>query len=66
MFKEKTERIISRLSEHLLGGIIDCKDKTSSWHLIGFPDRSNIVDTSRDVVVLQSGGESIVPRQRVI
>ena len=21
-----------------LGGIIGCKDKTSSWHLIGFPD----------------------------
>ena len=25
-----------------LGGIIGCKDKTSSWHLNGFPDRSNI------------------------
>ena len=24
-----------------LGGIIGCKDKTSSWHLIGFPDGSN-------------------------
>ena len=26
-----------------LGGIIDCKYKTSSWHLNGFPDDSNIV-----------------------
>ena len=25
-----------------LVGIIGCKDKTSSWHLIGFPDGSNI------------------------
>ena len=25
-----------------LGGIIGCKYKTSSWHLDGFPDGSNI------------------------
>ena len=25
-----------------LGGIIDCKYKTSSWHLNGFPDGRNI------------------------
>ena len=41
----------SRLSEHPpvrgekvkthLGGIIDCKDKTSSWHLNGFLDGNN-------------------------
>ena len=24
-----------------LGGIIGCKDKTSSWHLNGFPDGIN-------------------------
>ena len=24
-----------------LGGIIDCKDKTSSWRLIAFPDSIN-------------------------
>ena len=28
-----------------LGGIIGCKDKTSSWCLNGFPDRSNIGST---------------------
>ena len=28
-----------------LGGIIDCKDKTSSWHLNGFLDGSNIGST---------------------
>ena len=28
-----------------LGGIIGCKDKISSWHLIGFPDGSNIGST---------------------
>ena len=28
-----------------LGGIIGCKDKTSSWHLNGFPDGSNIGST---------------------
>ena len=26
-----------------LGGIIGCKDKTSSWHLNRFPDGSNVV-----------------------
>ena len=28
-----------------LGGIIGCKDKASSWHLIGFPNGSNIGST---------------------
>ena len=28
-----------------LGGIIGCKYKTSSWHLNGFPDVSNIGST---------------------
>ena len=28
-----------------LGGIIGCKYKTSSWHLNGFPDGSNIGST---------------------
>ena len=28
-----------------LGGIIGCKDKTSSWHLTGSPDSSNKVVT---------------------
>ena len=28
-----------------LDGIVGCKDKTSSWHLIGFPDGSNIGST---------------------
>ena len=44
LFKEKSERIY-RPSEHppVRGGkyqneIIGCKGKTSSWHLIGFPD----------------------------
>ena len=41
----------SRPSEHpsvrgkmskRLGGIIDCKDQTCSWHLNGFPGGSNI------------------------
>ena len=41
----------SRPSEHppvggkmskRLGGIIGCEDKTSSWHLVGFPNGSNI------------------------
>ena len=32
-----------------LGGIIGCKDKTSSWHLIGFPDGSNIGSTLHHV-----------------
>ena len=44
----------SRPSEHptrgggkskRLGGIIGCKDKTSSWHLNGFPYGSNIGST---------------------
>ena len=30
-----------KMSERL-GGVIGCKDKTSSWHLIGFPDGSDI------------------------
>ena len=28
-----------------LGGIIDCKDKNSSWYLNGIPDGSNIGST---------------------
>ena len=32
-----------------LGGIIGCKDKTSSWHLIGFLDGSNIGSTVHHV-----------------
>ena len=28
-----------------LGGIISCKNITSSWHLNGFPDGSNIEST---------------------
>ena len=32
------------MSKRLLGGIIGCKDKTSSW-LNGFPDGSNIGST---------------------
>ena len=28
-----------------LGGVIGHKDRTSSWHLIGFPDGSNIGST---------------------
>ena len=44
----------SRPSEHppvrgkmskRLGGIMGCKDKTSSWHLNGFPDGSKIGST---------------------
>ena len=46
VFQEKSERV-SRPSEHpppvrggeiskRLGGIVGCKDKTTSWHLIGF------------------------------
>ena len=44
---------VSRPSEHSpgrgrkmskrLGGIIGCKGKTSSWHLIGFPDGSDVI-----------------------
>ena len=30
------------MSKRLVGGIIGCKYKTSSWHLSGFPDGSNI------------------------
>ena len=32
------------MSKHL-GGIIGCKDKTSSWYFNGFPDGSNIGST---------------------
>ena len=28
-----------------LGGMIGCKDKTSSWHLIGLPNSSNVEST---------------------
>ena len=27
-----------KMSKRLISGIIGCKDKTSSWHLNGFPD----------------------------
>ena len=30
------------MSKRLVGGIMGCKYKTSSWHLNGFPDGSNI------------------------
>ena len=26
--------------KNVLGGIIGCKDETSTWHFIGFPDNS--------------------------
>ena len=29
-----------------LGGIIGCKDKTSSWHFIGFPDGSSNIGST--------------------
>ena len=29
-----------------LGGIIGCKDKTSSWHLIGFPDGGSNIEST--------------------
>ena len=32
-----------------LGGIIGCKDKTSSWYLKGFPDGSNILGQQHNV-----------------
>ena len=47
----KKSRNASKPSEHTpdgekmskrLGGIIDCKDKTSLWHLIGVPDGSGV------------------------
>ena len=34
-----------------LGGIIGCKDETSSWHLNGFLDGSNIGSTNKNIVV---------------
>ena len=56
MFEEKSERVVSQdttvgidlfqgTSERL-GGIIDCKYKTSSWLLNGFADGSNIVGST--------------------
>ena len=33
------------MPKHLVGGIIGCKDKTSSWHLTGFPNGSKIGST---------------------
>ena len=30
------------MSKRLVGGIIGCKDKTSSWHLNGFPNDVNV------------------------
>ena len=53
-FKEKSERIeldllgipqSGKKMSKRLGGIIGCKNKTSSWHLNGFPDGSNIGST---------------------
>ena len=41
-----------------LGGIKGCGDKTSSWHLNGFPDGSNIGSTV--VVVVDSHIQRIV------
>ena len=35
-----------------LGGTVGCKDKTSSWHLNGFPDCSNIGSITVVVVVV--------------
>ena len=52
MFRENLNA--SRPSEHppaggkmskRLGGVIDCKGKTCSWRLNGFPDGSNIGST---------------------
>ena len=39
-----------------LGGIIGCKYKTSSWHLNGFPDGSNIGSTVYCTLTLISNG----------
>ena len=33
------------MSKHLVGGIKGCRNKTSSWHLNGFPDGNNIGST---------------------
>ena len=46
----KKKQNAPRPSEHKkmskrLGGIKDCKYKTSSWHLNGFPDGNNIGST---------------------
>ena len=46
LFQGKPERIYQSRGgggvSKRLDGIIGCKDKTSSWHLIGFPVGSNI------------------------
>ena len=34
------------LFKEKLGGIIGCKDKTTSWHLTGFPNGSKIGSTA--------------------
>ena len=34
-----------------LGGIIGCKDTTSSWHLVGFPDDCSILGQPYHVVI---------------
>ena len=34
-----------KMSKRLVGGIKDCKNKTSSWHLNRFPDADNIGST---------------------
>ena len=62
VFKEKSERLDllsipqsgGKMSKHL-GGIIGCRYKTSSWHLNGFPDGSNIdFLLENDIVVAAS------------
>ena len=35
----------AEMSKRLVGGIIVCKDKTSSWHLNGFPSGGNWVNS---------------------
>ena len=52
VFKEKSAHLDllsipsqGRKMSKLLGRIIGCKDKTPTWHLIGFPDGSNIAST---------------------
>ena len=73
----------SRPSEHppvrggkmskCLSGIIGCKDKTSSWHLIGFPNGSNIgsrvqyrAEAHRYVILYTWGKREAAPRSRIL
>ena len=72
-FKEKSKRIQAFrafLRQHTgenvttfssVGEIIGCKDKTSSWYLIGFPDGSNIgskVSCRRETYINRHAGTS--------